>query len=108
MLLPDSAELKIQVPLKSRNTAWASFDGRHRVELTQGDYICITMSKYPVPTVCMRGQGTDWFESLRRCLHWNERRPQKPFGDVDVEIDESKLRPDDSSLEALAQQLFED
>ncbi|RKO88062.1 ATP-NAD kinase-like domain-containing protein, partial [Blyttiomyces helicus] len=33
MLLPDSIELKIQVPLDSRSTAWASFDGRHRTEL---------------------------------------------------------------------------
>uniref|UniRef100_U9UPM7 ATP-NAD kinase n=1 Tax=Rhizophagus irregularis (strain DAOM 181602 / DAOM 197198 / MUCL 43194) TaxID=747089 RepID=U9UPM7_RHIID len=33
MLLPDSMELRICVPYNSRSTAWASFDGRHRVEL---------------------------------------------------------------------------
>ena len=33
MLLPDSMELRIVVPYNSRSTAWASFDGRGRVEL---------------------------------------------------------------------------
>lgn len=33
MLLPDSVELRICVPFNSRSTAWASFDGRGRVEL---------------------------------------------------------------------------
>ena len=33
MLLPDSMELRIAVPYNSRSTAWASFDGRGRVEL---------------------------------------------------------------------------
>ena len=52
MLLPDSVELKIQVPIDSRNTAWASFDGRHRMELQQGDFIMIELSRFPVPTIC--------------------------------------------------------
>lgn len=33
MLLPDSMELRVCVPYNSRSTAWASFDGRGRVEL---------------------------------------------------------------------------
>ena len=27
----------------------------------------------------MHPQSSDWFESLRRCLHWNERTRQKGF-----------------------------
>ncbi|KAJ1553569.1 hypothetical protein HK096_007333, partial [Nowakowskiella sp. JEL0078] len=79
-LLPDSAELKIQIPSDSRSTAWVSFDGRHRTELKQGDFIILTMSHLPMPTVCMEDQSSDWFESLRRCLHWNERTRQKALG----------------------------
>ncbi|KAJ3043270.1 hypothetical protein HK097_001776 [Rhizophlyctis rosea] len=79
MLLPDSIELKIQVPADSRSTAWASFDGRHRIELKQGDYITVGLSRWPMPTVCEADQSSDWFESLRRCLHWNERTRQKGF-----------------------------
>lgn len=56
MLLPDSVELKIQVPKDSRNTAWVSFDGRHRMELQQGDFIIIQLSRFPVPTVCYEDQ----------------------------------------------------
>lgn len=33
MLLPDSMDLRICVPYNSRSTAWASFDGRGRIEL---------------------------------------------------------------------------
>ncbi|KAI9173012.1 hypothetical protein H9P43_007143 [Blastocladiella emersonii ATCC 22665] len=79
MLLPDSMELKVCVPPTSRNTAWASFDGRHRIELKQGDFVSITASKFPFPTICHHDQSSDWFHSLARCLHWNERQRQKSF-----------------------------
>ncbi|TCD65091.1 hypothetical protein EIP91_003100 [Steccherinum ochraceum] len=79
MLLPDSMELRICVPFNSRSTAWASFDGRGRVELKQGDHIKVTASKYPFPTVCADSQSTDWFHSISRTLKWNERERQKSF-----------------------------
>ncbi|CCM00603.1 uncharacterized protein FIBRA_02639 [Fibroporia radiculosa] len=79
MLLPDSMELRICVPYNSRSTAWASFDGRGRVELKQGDHIKVTASKYPFPTVCADTQSTDWFNSISRTLKWNERERQKSF-----------------------------
>ena len=56
MLLPDSVELKIQVPKDSRNTAWVSFDGRHRMELRQGDCVVVKRSRFPVPTVSYNEQ----------------------------------------------------
>ncbi|KAJ3574659.1 hypothetical protein NP233_g1627 [Leucocoprinus birnbaumii] len=79
MLLPDSMELRICVPYNSRSTAWASFDGRGRVELKQGDHIKVTASKYPFPTVCADNQSTDWFHAISRTLKWNERERQKSF-----------------------------
>jgi NAD+ kinase len=79
MLLPDSMELRICVPYNSRSTAWASFDGRGRVELKQGDHIKISASRYPFPTVCADKQSTDWFHSISRTLKWNERQRQKSF-----------------------------
>ena len=95
MLLPDSIELRICVPYNSRSTAWASFDGRGRVELkrqlphlvhvftltclTEGDHIKVTASKYPFPTVCADKASTDWFSSISRTLRWNEREKQKSF-----------------------------
>ncbi|CEH17828.1 atp-nad kinase [Ceraceosorus bombacis] len=79
MLLPDSMELRIAVPYNSRSTAWASFDGRGRVELKQGDHIKVTASRYPFPTVCAENQSIDWFNSISRTLKWNERQRQKSF-----------------------------
>ncbi|KAI0224800.1 hypothetical protein L0F63_006177 [Massospora cicadina] len=78
MLLPDSTILFICVPFRARGTAWASFDGRGRVELRRGDFIRVEASKYPFPTVCASGtQSKDWFNSLNRCLLWNQRTLQK-------------------------------
>ncbi|KZT04687.1 ATP-NAD kinase [Laetiporus sulphureus 93-53] len=88
MLLPDSVELRICVPFNSRSTAWASFDGRGRVELKQGDHIKVTPSKYPFPTVCADTQSTDWFNAISRTLKWNQRERQKSF----VVVEESPSR----------------
>ncbi|GAA6054272.1 hypothetical protein JCM3770_005154 [Rhodotorula araucariae] len=89
MLLPDSMELRICVPYNSRSTAWASFDGRGRVELRQGDHIKVTASPYPFPTVCADKQSTDWFHSIARTLKWNERQRQKSF----VILEEGRKKP---------------
>src|SRR3954471_661333 len=79
MLLPDTMELRICVPYNSRSTAWASFDGRGRIELKQGDHIKVTASRHPFPTICAQTTSKDWFNSLTRCLKWNERQRQKMF-----------------------------
>ncbi|KAF9007993.1 hypothetical protein BDQ17DRAFT_1275937 [Cyathus striatus] len=89
MLLPDSMELRICVPYNSRSTAWASFDGRGRIELKQGDHIKVTASKYPFPTVCADKQSTDWFHAISRTLKWNERERQKSF----VVVEEGHPKP---------------
>lgn len=81
MLLPDSMEIKIVVPKDSRSSAWASFDGRHRLKLERGDALVVQTSEYPVPTMCNKNQTSDWFGGLRRSLGWNERAAyiQKSF-----------------------------
>ncbi|GJJ06295.1 hypothetical protein Clacol_000486 [Clathrus columnatus] len=93
MLLPDSMELRICVPYNSRSTAWASFDGRGRVELKQGDHIKVTASKYPFPTVCADKQSTDWFHAISRTLKWNERQRQKSFVVVEESSKPSRRKP---------------
>ncbi|KAK2467804.1 hypothetical protein APHAL10511_000099 [Amanita phalloides] len=85
MLLPDTMEVRVCVPYNSRSTAWASFDGRGRVELRQGDHIKIAASRYPFPTVCADKQSTDWFHAITRTLKWNERERQKSFVVVEEE-----------------------
>ncbi|EFP74994.2 hypothetical protein PGTUg99_016399 [Puccinia graminis f. sp. tritici] len=102
MLLPDTMELRICVPYTSRSTAWASFDGRGRVELRQGDHIKVTASAYPFPTVCGVSQSIDWFHAISRTLKWNERERQKSF--VVIEEDQAQSssgrlpRPNQSSV----------
>lgn len=115
MLLPTSEKLVIQVPDDARTSAYASFDGRHRIELEHGDGIVITKSKYDVYSVCSDGESRDWFESLRRCLHWNERTRQKPFLEDLADDSESDLAIDEAdddeqergdALDRLAFELF--
>ncbi|KAL8916646.1 MAG: hypothetical protein Q9208_008405 [Pyrenodesmia sp. 3 TL-2023] len=74
MVLSDSLLLKICVPRSSRSTAFASFDGKGRVELRRGDYVQVEAGRYPFPTVVGEGgTGGEWFESVRRALRWNNR-----------------------------------
>ncbi|KAF9951060.1 hypothetical protein BGZ70_001134 [Mortierella alpina] len=98
MLLPDSMELRICVPFDSRSTAWASFDGRGRVELKQGDHIKVTASVYPFPTICSSTQSSDWFHSLSRCLRWNERERQKGFRVVEHSRPRRNRQPSSTTL----------
>nr|UNY86306.1 NAD kinase [Mortierella alpina] len=98
MLLPDSMELRICVPFDSRSTAWASFDGRGRVELKQGDHIKVTASVYPFPTICSSTQSSDWFHSLSRCLRWNERERQKGFRVVEHSRPRRNRQPSSTAL----------
>ena len=79
MLVPDSVELRVQVPLDSRSIVCASFDGKHRIELNRGDAIVVTRSCFPMKTVSSSHMSLDWFQSLSRCLHWNERTRQSNF-----------------------------
>ncbi|BFZ59551.1 hypothetical protein YB2330_000562 [Saitoella coloradoensis] len=77
--VPDSMTLRIAVPFDSRSTAWCSFDGRKRVELKQGDYVQLSASRFPFPTVLRSKQSQEWFESISRTLNWNDRKKQKSF-----------------------------
>ena len=74
MVLSDTLLLKICVPRSSRSTAYASFDGKGRVELRRGDFVQVEAGRYPFPTVVGEGgTGGEWFESVRRALRWNNR-----------------------------------
>lgn len=81
MVLSDSLLLKVCVPRNSRSTAYASFDGKSRVELRRGDFVQVEAGRYPFPTVVGEGgTGGEWFESVRRALRWNTRGAvQKSF-----------------------------
>ena len=74
MVLSDTLCLRICVPKASRSTAYASFDGKGRVELRRGDEVRVEAGRYPFPTVVGEGgTGGEWFESVRRALRWNTR-----------------------------------
>lgn len=122
MLLPDTMEVRVCVPYNSRSTAWASFDGRGRVELRrkyilvlclfillmkdpEGDHVKITASMYPFPTVCADKQSTDWFHAITRTLKWNERERQKSFVVVEEENRMFRRRRGDTSASEKAKNL---
>jgi len=78
LIFPDSANLKVKVPVGSRCTVWLTSDGRSRVELQPNDSVIVRMSEWPVPVVCRTDETSDWFGSVIQILHWNERKQQKP------------------------------
>lgn len=74
MVLSDTLLLRLVVPRNSRSIAYASFDGKGRVELRRGDEVRVEAGRYPFPTVVGEGgTGGEWFESVRRALRWNTR-----------------------------------
>ena len=91
MVLSDTLCLRICVPKSSRSTAYASFDGKGRVELRRGDEVRVEAGRYPFPTVVGEGgTGGEWFESVRRALRWNTRGAvQKSFGGKDLGVTRS-------------------
>lgn len=90
MLVPDSLELRIAVPHNSRSTAWASFDGRGRVEIARGDHIKITASPFPFLSVLPEDKYGSWFDSVSRTLNWNQRKHQMGFMVYDGQTSSSK------------------
>lgn len=101
IILPDTVVLRLGVPYDARASSWVSFDGRERqeaalpphtstqtnlcsdrVELNPGDYVTISASRFPFPTVMPIGKGNeDWIDSLSETLQWNLRKKQKSFQD---------------------------
>lgn len=85
IILPDTIVLRVGVPYDARASSWASFDGRERTELFPGDYVTISASRFPYPSVLpLDRRSEDWIESISRTLNWNSRQKQKAFsGDDD-------------------------
>ena len=80
IILPDTIVLRIGVPYDTRGGSWASFDGRERVELLPADYVTISASRFPFPSVLPPNRsGEDWIDSISRTLNWNSRQRQKAF-----------------------------
>ena len=77
IIVPSTVELQIRVPEGSRNGAWVSMDGQNRQQLRSGDFVRVTSSASPIPTVNVAGQSGDWFNSLSGILNWNQRQVQK-------------------------------
>lgn len=79
VVLPDYANIQLRVADDARCAALVCFDGRETRELQRGDSVSVCMSPYPVPTIDNADQTADWFLSIERCFHWNERTEQKAF-----------------------------
>ncbi|PHH72758.1 hypothetical protein CDD80_4281 [Ophiocordyceps camponoti-rufipedis] len=84
VILPDTIVLRVGVPYNARTSAWASFDGRERVELCPGDYVTISASRYPFASVQTEGRRSeDWINSISGKLGWNTRQKQKGYKEWD-------------------------
>eukprot|EP00118_Oscarella_pearsei_P017667 m.177026 g.177026 ORF g.177026 m.177026 type:complete len:139 (+) comp39153_c0_seq23:1125-1541(+) len=89
IVVPSGVDIRISVSEDSRHTAWASFDGRNRREIKQGESVLVTTSKWCLPCVTDGDHLSDWFRSLSQCLNWNYRLQQKGFdGRASSEADE--------------------
>ncbi|PNS19367.1 hypothetical protein CAC42_2544 [Sphaceloma murrayae] len=91
VILPDTIVLRVGVPYDARASCWASFDGRQRTELHPGDYVTISASRFPFPTVLpLDRRSEDWVDSISRTLNWNSRQRQKAFDKMEGEKPKEK------------------
>lgn len=82
IILPDTIVLRLGVPYDARASSWASFDGREREELKPGDYVTISASRFPFPSVLpMERKKEGWIDSISRTLNWNSRQRQKAWNE---------------------------
>lgn len=81
VVVPDNTTIRIGVPYDARASAYCSFDGRSRVELTPGDFITVTASRFPFPKVQSEA-GSEWYSGLSNTLNWNQRKRQKRFTNI--------------------------
>lgn len=79
LLFPDSAVIRLEIPLDARSSARCSFDGRHSMELCAGDYVTVRSCPFPLPLVCRRSATGDWVRAIKCKLYWNVRERQKAF-----------------------------
>lgn len=80
LILPEYVTIRVQVPHNSRGQAWASFDGKDRQQLSEGDALICHMSAWPVPAACDKETTCDFLRSVREGLHWNLRKRQGTDG----------------------------
>ncbi|PNT71394.1 hypothetical protein BRADI_2g26930v3 [Brachypodium distachyon] len=80
LILPEYVTLRVQIPFNSRGQAWASFDGKGRIQLGPGDALICSISPWPVPTACLVDSTTDFLRSIHEGLHWNLRKSQSLDG----------------------------
>jgi len=83
IVLPDYADLELQIAPGARASAWVSFDGKYRQELHDGDVMRVRMSPNPVATINRIDQTQDWMSSLNRCFGWSHRLVQRPLHSID-------------------------
>lgn len=81
VVVPDNTTIRIGVPYDARASAYCSFDGKSRVELTPGDFITVTASRFPFPKVQSEA-GSEWYSGLSNTLNWNQRKRQKRFTNI--------------------------
>eukprot|EP00929_Paragymnodinium_shiwhaense_P020101 TRINITY_DN13506_c0_g1_i1.p1 TRINITY_DN13506_c0_g1~~TRINITY_DN13506_c0_g1_i1.p1 ORF type:complete len:688 (-),score=121.77 TRINITY_DN13506_c0_g1_i1:80-2035(-) len=78
VVLPDSATVTVKVPRSARNAlATLAVDGKDLVDLGRGDCVEVSVSPYPLATICRASETDDWFRSVNEALQWNLRREQK-------------------------------
>lgn len=74
LIVPDWIEIRLIISESNRSDClWVSFDGRERLEVRRHQSVEISMSPFPLSTICADNPTADWLNSLARCLAWNQR-----------------------------------
>ncbi|CAG8465318.1 655_t:CDS:10 [Diversispora eburnea] len=70
-LIPPTAKVKLEICGESRLTE-VTIDGKKICMLSQGDFLEVKMSSYPIPCVNRIDKGIAWVKDINNLLKWNQ------------------------------------
>merc|ERR1719510_1622767 len=79
-IVPAGVKLEIRVAKDNRHPPFVSFDGQDSQILEAKQQVTVMLPEeihnnkpgYISPCICLRDPVDDWFNSLAKCLNWNQ------------------------------------
>lgn len=82
VVLPESSDVCIHLPKRSRANARASFDGKHSMRIKRDTSLFFSASLSPLPVITLSRMDHDWYDGITSKLKWNSPTRSLPVSAV--------------------------
>ena len=73
LIIPESSDILVRLPVYARSHARASFDGKQTMRIHRGSAIHFTTSLCPLPLINLGNYDSDWYSGITQKLKWNQQ-----------------------------------